>query len=107
MRGQKREAVFALETRASIFKGGWIAGSSPAMTRQVIRVFSRGRTSGRSIAISSAPGTSGLLALIGIAGNDWIDEVERRPRNPPQAALIPLLAPWHPRDGSDPRPLRG
>ena len=36
-----------------------------------------------------------------------IDTIERRPRRPPQAAFVPLLASRHPRDGSHPRPLCG
>jgi hypothetical protein len=30
-----------------------------------------------------------------IFGNDWIDTIKRRPRRPPQAAFVSLLAPRH------------
>ncbi len=39
--------------------------------------------------------------------NDGIDTIERRPRRAPQAAVVPLLASRHPRDGSRSRPLCG
>src|SRR5581483_1824251 len=57
------------------------------------------------MAIWTAPGTSGLSALDWIFGNDWIDTIKRRPRRPPQAAVVSLLASRYPRDGSYSRPL--
>jgi len=57
------------------------------------------------IAISTPPGTSGLLALGWILENDGIDTIERRPRRPPQAAIVSLLASRNPRNGPHPRPL--
>src|SRR5216683_5767148 len=37
--------------------------------------------------------------------NDGIDTIERRPRRPPQAAVVSLLASGHPRNGPYSRPL--
>ena len=54
-------------TRASIFKRGWIAGSSPAMTSTVDNREHKGLTLAIPVAISTPPGTSGLLAF----GWDW------------------------------------
>src|SRR5258707_14746854 len=59
------------------------------------------------IAISTPPGTSGLLAFALESQNDGIDTIERRPRPASQAAVVPLLASRYPRDGSHSRPLCG
>src|SRR5258706_13857084 len=44
------------------------------------------------IAISTPPGTSGLLAFGLESQNDGIDTIERRPRQAPQAGVVSLLA---------------
>src|SRR6185369_11086675 len=94
-------------TRQSIFISScsWIA--SLAMTTQWIIRTAAGLTFPATTAISTPPGTSGLLAFEMEWDNDGYDTIKRWPRRPPQAASVPLLASRYPRDGSDPRSLCG
>jgi hypothetical protein len=54
----------------------WMAGTSPAMTVIEKRLL----TSAVTVAISTPPGTSGLLAFERGFANDGIDQIERRAR---------------------------
>jgi hypothetical protein len=56
----------------------------------------KGLTLAIPVAISTPPGTSGLLAFGWMGENDGNDTIKRWPRRPPQAAFVPLLASRHP-----------
>ena len=79
--------------------------SSPARMQQLIIPRTQGLTSACCVAISTSPGTVRAFGVGLGLNNDGYDEIERRTGRSPQAAAVSLLAPRHPRDGPDPRPL--